>query len=155
MDLGMKRFKFQFETVERVRKSKQEEALRLLAGAQRQVQQAKDLRAALVKDLEESLARREKLGAQAVNVASFLLENDFIAGTKQRIVQADHAILRANRAMEKALRNYLFARRQTRMVEVLRDKRFEEFKKAAAKYEQKQADDLNVMRARLLQEAAG
>ena len=54
------------------------------------------------------------------------------------------AIFRASKNVEKALRAFLFARRQTRMIESLREKAFAEFKRDLAKKEQKQLDDLTI-----------
>lgn len=149
----MKKFRFQFETLERVRRSREDEALRLLSIAQGIFKAAQDHKARLQGGLSASLVRRENLADQTIGVLSFQLENDFISGTKQRIIQADQAILRAKRGVEKALRIYLQSRRQTRMIEMLREKAFAEFKIARNKYEQKQSDDLSVMRARLKETA--
>ena len=149
---GKKRFKFRFEAVERVRRSQEDEALRLLAQAQRVFQAALDHKAGLLERLRLSLERRETLGEagkEAVPATPFRLENAFIAGTKQRIIQADQAILRARRGVEKALRGFLHARRQTRIVESIREKDFAEYRKALQQREQKELDDLYVMRARM------
>ncbi len=145
----MKKFRFQFETLEKVRRSREDEALRLLSIAQGVFKAAQDHKARLQGGLSDSLERREHLADRTIGVLSFQLENDFISGTKQRIIQADQAILRAKRGVEKALRIYLQSRRQTRMIEMLREKAFAEFRIARNKYEQKQSDDLSVMRARL------
>jgi flagellar FliJ protein len=80
-----------------------------------------------------------------------MLESDFIAGQKIRIVQAEVAIQRSKRAVEKALRNYLHAKRQTRVIEMIREKRFAEYKLERAKHLQKEMDDVSTMRNRLRQ----
>ena len=82
-------------------------------------------------------------------IANFKVEEDFILGTKQRIIQADHVIDRAKRGVEKALRAYLFFRRQTRMIEILQEKAYQEFRKKVARREQKEIDDLVIMRFRM------
>lgn len=148
----MKRFRFQFETVLKARKSREEDMLRALGAAQQAYQSELRAKGALLSDLDLSLKRRETLGIEPVGPLAFRLEEDFISGQKQRLTRADQAILRASRGVEKALRGYLHARRQTRMIEVLREKAFEEYKKARAKTEQKQLDDMIVMRARLREE---
>jgi flagellar export protein FliJ len=99
--------------------------------------------------LSDALERREKLGIEAIGIDAFQLEQNFIFGTKQRIVQQDQALVRASRGVEKALRAYLHARRQTRTIEMLREKQYQEFRKALTKKEQKELDELSVMRARL------
>jgi flagellar export protein FliJ len=150
----MRRFRFQFEALATVRKRAEDQAMRSLGAAQRAFQAAQDYKRMLLRDLEMSLIRRENLGSHPDGDGSsssgtdFQLETSYITGIKQRIIQSDQAILRAQRSVEKALRTYLHARKQTRMIETLREKAYAEFKKARAKQEQKDLDDLNVMRAR-------
>jgi flagellar export protein FliJ len=145
----MARFQFKFATVERVRKQREEEALRVLGDMQRAYQAAISHKNKLLSDLAEALVRRENLGQKPVGIVAFKTEQDFIVGTKQRALQADQRILRARRSVEKALRTYMAARQQTRMVEVLREKAFADWRKEQAKKEQRQLDELYVMRARM------
>lgn len=145
----MKRFKFRFQAVEKVRKTREDEQLRLLGVAQRAHSQAVFRKNSLLAELEGALERREKLGSEAVPVSAFMIENDFIVGTKQRVIQADQAILRATRGVEKALRAYLAARKQTRMIEILREKEFAEYKKEMGKRADRELNELYVMRQRL------
>ena len=145
----MKKFKFKFTAVEKVRKSHEDAALRVLAIAQQAFNAAKEHRNGLEKELNVSLLRRENIGKEFVAVLAFQLENDFIKGTKVRILQAENAIKKAGKGVEKALRGYLQARRAMKMIEVLREKALEEFKREASKKEQKELDDLYVMRAHL------
>ncbi|MBY0470331.1 flagellar export protein FliJ [bacterium] len=149
----MRKFHFELEAVERVRKAKEEEALRSLGVAQRALVRERERRDSLFKDLANSLNRREQLGASGeISSTAIQMETDFVEGTKKRIIQAEHTCMRAQKAVDKAMRGYLQARRQTRMIEVLRERAFESYKKAAAKREQKDMDDLNIMRARILKE---
>jgi flagellar export protein FliJ len=134
--------------------AREEEALRALGAAQRAYQQELAHKARLLQQLEDSLIRRESLGIEPVGPVAFQLEQDFIVGTKQRLIKADQAILRASKAVEKALRAYLAARRQTKMMDTLREKDFVEWRKAAAKREQLEMDDLSIMRARFREESA-
>ena len=151
----MKKFRFQFETVERVRKTREDECLRGLGQAQALYNETLKQKEKLLNTLSSALERRELLGtgAHQARMADIQLESDFIAGTKIRINQQDQAILRARRMVEKALRTYLAARRQTRMMELLREKAFSEYKMTRNKLLQKQSDDLTIMRARLRESA--
>jgi flagellar export protein FliJ len=151
----MKKFLFKFATVLEVRKSREREALVALGGAQRAYQQAQNEKLELQNTLHDSLVRRENLGQDATPILSFHLEQNYIVGTKQRIIKADQAIVRASRGVEKALRAYLLARKQTRMIEVLEDKARAEFRAESNRHERKQQDELATMRARLrLEESA-
>jgi flagellar export protein FliJ len=150
----MRKFRFKFEALERVRKAREDDCLHALSQAQSAFRDAVERKNDRVRELEEALIRRERLGSEPVSVNAFVLEEDFIVGTRQRIVQSEQAILRAKRGVEKALRAYLEARRQCRMIEVLREKASAEFKKERSKQEQKQLDDIYVMRSRLMRESA-
>ncbi len=145
----MKKFKFKFEAVERVRKSRETEALKKLGLAQLKLQKEKQIKYELLRALEDSLLRRELLGRESTSSTVFDLENKFITGTKQRIIQADQAILRANRELEKSMFHYLSSKRQTRAMELLRENNFEEYRKKHNKLEQKALDDLYTNRFRL------
>lgn len=145
------KFKFRLEIVLNLRKTREQEALRLLAQSQRIYQHELAKKAKLNFELSDALVRREGLGIEAIGIDAFQLEQNFIVGTKQRIIQQTQAVVRASRGVEKCLRAYLVAKRQTRTIEILREKQYKEFKKALAKREQKELDDLSVMRARLKQ----
>lgn len=149
-----RKFRFKLESVEKVRRSKEQEFMRALAVAQSRYHQALNFKMQLLSSLEKSLIRREELANSAQSILAYQVENEFISGTKQRIMQADQFILKAKKNVEKALKEYLAARRQTRAIEVLREKAFEEFKIESRKREQKELDDLYVMRSRFSKESA-
>jgi flagellar export protein FliJ len=151
----MKRFKFRFETVERFRKTKESEALRALASVQTHYQTALAFKNGLIEQQNQARIRLEMLGKENSNfqsVIAFQLESQFISGNTQRLIKADQWIFRAKRAVEKSLRFYLHARKQLKMIETLRERDFSEFKKQMAKKEQKDLDELNTMRARIVAE---
>jgi flagellar export protein FliJ len=133
----------------KIRQTREEEMLRALGAAQRAYQLELSEKATILSELDQALNRREKLGNEAVAINAFQIEQNYITGTKQRIIRQDQAIVRASRTVEKTLRAYLFTRRQTRMIEILREKDFKEFKKSIAKKEQKELDELSVMRSLL------
>lgn len=145
----MKRFQFKFAVVLQVRQRREDEALRYLASKQKIYQDEINKKAALLESLKMSLQRREALGAKPVGISEFHAEQDFIGGSKQRMVQADQAIFRANRIMDKAFQAYLVAKKQRKMIETLREKAEIEFKKERNKREEKEMNDLTVMRTRL------
>lgn len=124
----------------------------MLGEAQRAQQAAIRQKSALVNELNQGLVRRENLAAAPTDPTVYKLEEDFITGQKQRIGQADQAILRAKRGLEKALRVYIHARRQLRMMEVLREKAHAEYRQHLLKHEKREMDDLSIMRARLHRE---
>jgi flagellar export protein FliJ len=146
----MKKFRFRFAAVEKVRRIREDEALRLLGQAQKQVQLAQDKKVSLERELASAMLRRERLGiAGAVPAALFAVETDYINGHRQRIIWQDQAIVRAKRGAEKALRAYLLARRHTHVIERLKERDLEQFKRERAKLEQKNLDDITSMRMNL------
>lgn len=151
----MKRFRFNLESVLRLRKLREQEALRALSVAQRARQAEVDRRAKLVVQLSEALHEREKLSAKATTIQAFHTWQHFITGQKQRIIQADHAIQKSERAVEKAMRTYLHTRQRTEAIARLKERAHEEYKKERSRWEQLQNDDLMVMRHRINEDDEG
>jgi len=142
-----KKFKFRLQSVEDVRKMRENEQLRVLASAQKKYQDSLTAKAYLLSKLEESLLRREKLSESTTPILVFQVENENITGLKQQLLRADHYILKCKKNVEKALRDFLIARRQTRAIELLREKDFSEYKLSIKKKEAKELEDLYVMRS--------
>lgn len=148
----MKKFNFRFAVVLDARKAKENDALRLLGAAQRAHQDTIKNKQYYVNELARSLQRRESLGEGQSVISVYHAEQNYITGLKQKLIQADQSIMRASRGVEKALRAYLFARRQCRAIETLYEQDYKEHKKDLMKKEQKELDDLIVMRTRLKEE---
>jgi flagellar export protein FliJ len=142
----MKKFKFKFEPILVLRKNMEELILRELAAAQLVYRNEVDAKINLEKQLEDSLQRREKLGQQPTGIEPFHIEQNFIMGTKQRIVMAKQSILRASKRVEKVMKRYLEARKKTQQMEKLKERYFDQFKADRRDYENKQLDDLMIMR---------
>lgn len=120
--------------------------MRTLGEAQRRYQGELNEKARLQAELARALTDREALGKTPALSVDFLLADQFITGGKHRIMRQEQAIFRAQKGVEKCLRAYLMARKQTRMIEVLREKDYEEFKRERARREQKVIDELVVAR---------
>ena len=153
----MAKFKFRLAAVLKLRKTREEESLRVLGAAQRAYQEELTRKLKLVGDLKDSLTRREELGSQpnrSIGALSFQLEDDFIEGQKYRIVRQDRIIVRASKVVEKALRAYLFAKRQSLMIEKISEREHLAFKREQSKREQKQQDDFSIMRDHLREKVA-
>lgn len=141
-----KKFRFRLETVEKVRRATEQEMLRALASAQSKYQEALRAKQTLMEETEAALVRRESLAGISQPVLAYQLENEFITGNKQRMIQADQAIFRARKFVEKALREVLVAKRALKAIEMLREKAFAEFKIEVNKKEQKDLEELYVTR---------
>jgi flagellar export protein FliJ len=141
-----KRFRFRLEAVERVRRAKEQEALRALALAQSKYNESLRAKQALLEENNRALNRREQLARTAQPVLAYQIENEFISGNRQRMVQADQSIFRNRKFVEKALREVIMAKRALRAIELLREKAFAEFKQALRKREQKEMEEVYVSR---------
>lgn len=139
-----KKFRFRLETVENVRRAKEQDMLRALADAQSKYQEALRAKQTLMEETDAALVRRQALAEIAQPVLSYQLENEYIAGNKQRMIQSDQAIFRARKFVEKALREVLAAKRALKAIEMLREKAFAEFKIEVNKKEQKDLEELYV-----------
>jgi flagellar FliJ protein len=148
----LKKFRFKLEAILKHRKRLEDEALRVLGAAQSEHQARVAAKYALIGEIERAMLRKENLGKNPVTINQFLLEQDFIDGGKMRVLIADRGIQRASRAVEKALRAYLDSRKQSQMIEKVREQHFAAFKKELARKEQSQLDDLTVMRTHLKQD---
>jgi flagellar export protein FliJ len=148
----MKRFKFRLETVEKVRKRNEEEAMSALVEARRRLSELVAKGEALQSGLEQALVRREQLGSRPTGAGAFLVEDDFIAGNKLRIAQLAIQVQKAQRAVEKAQRFFLHARRQLHVIVTLREREYEAFKKEQQRLEQKRVDEMVTMRSGRMQQ---
>ena len=141
------RFRFRLEAVERVRKAKEQEALRALSSAQAKYQEALQAKRTLLDETSRAFDRRASLANTAQPVLAYQIENEFITGNQQRMTQSDQAIFRARKFVEKALRDMIFAKRAVRAIELLREKAYAEYKTALRKREQKAMEEVYVSRS--------
>ena len=149
-----KKFRFRLEAVEKVRRAKEQETLRVLAAAQIKYQEALNHKQRLMEETHAALLRRENLATTSQPVLAYQLENEFINGNKMRILQADQAIFRVRKTVEKALKEVILAKRAVKALEKLREKAYAEYKTEVRKYEQKQTEELYVSRQRLVMEVS-
>lgn len=146
----MKKFQFALETVRKYRKTQEQEALIALSSARQKLQDEIQAKNSLVFALSAALVRRQELALKSGTTASaYALEHGFIEGQKIRIMHAELKINRAQRVVDKAMRKLIEARKQTEMMEKLREKAWSEYRALRNRFERTQADDLNVMRARM------
>lgn len=145
----MKKFQFKFSAILKINKIREDEALRSLALQEKKFQQEINKKQKLVSDLSQAFSRREDLGKTPVGISAFKVEQDCISGLKLRISQADYAIFKAKKNVDRAHSVFTAARTKTRIMETLYEKAHAEYKKEIAKQEQKAMDELVLMRFRL------
>ncbi|MBI2712043.1 MAG: flagellar export protein FliJ [Bdellovibrio sp.] len=142
----MKKFRFKFDHVLHLRKTREDEALRVLAAAQEKHQQQLRLKNYYLSEIDKAFASQQTIPGSALNLSQITATQEFIEGTKLRVQFADQAIVRAVRWVEKAMWSYFQAKKQRRILETLYEKQFRDHKEALKRAELRQQDDLTVMR---------
>lgn len=145
----MAKFKFQLETVEKVRTQKEQKMLEELSLTQRAYQEKIAQKKLLLDKKQNMFVQKNELMSRDASINDIRLLEDYIVGLKQQIIRADQAIIRSRRFLEQAMRHYVQARRERMMIDRLKEKAMEEFKLEQARLDQKRLDDLITMRARL------
>ena len=145
----MAKFKFQLESVEKVRLQKEQKMLEELSLNQRAYQEKITAKKVLLAKKQNAFVSKNELISRAVSVTEIMLIEDYITGLKQQIIRADQAIIRSRRFLDQAMKHYIHARRERMMIDRLKEKALEEFKLFENRLEQKNLDDLITMRARL------
>jgi flagellar FliJ protein len=149
--MRMAKFKFHLESVEKIRIQKEQKMLEELSETQRVYQSKITDKRLLLQKKQEAFEKKNEMASRDSNINEIRLQEDYITGLKARIIRADQAILRARRFLEQAMRLYIQARKERMMMDRLREKALEEFKREQVRLEQKKLDDLITMRARLNQ----
>ena len=145
----MAKFKFQLETVEKVRIQKEQKMLEEMSVSQRNYQEKIAQKRALLDKKQTAFVQKNELMSRDASVNEVRLIEEFITGLNQNIVRADQAIIRSRRFLEQAMRHYVVARRERMMIDRLKEKAMDDFKVEQSRLEAKQLDDLITMRARL------
>lgn len=142
----MKRFRFKLEALLTIRERQERDALRILAECQRNLQNEVERRNSLENAMKNAIVRREDLSARVTTVQEYRLEDLFIQGNKRRIEFAGRAIFRAQKWVKQAMSQYLVARQRKTVIEKLKEKAKHLHKVEVLKKEQKELDDIYVMR---------
>jgi flagellar FliJ protein len=145
----MAKFKFRLEPVEKIRIQKEQKMLEELSECQRVYQSKISDKRLLLQKKQEAFERKNELASRDSSINDIRLQEDYITGLKARIIKADQAILRSRRFLEQAMRYYIQARKERMMMDRLKEKALEDFKREQGRMEQKKLDDLITMRARL------
>ncbi len=147
--MKMNKFKFKLEPVLKFKKLKEEESLRKLAIAQKKLQQLIMENRNLISIL--TIYTEKKQGSQ-VDILKIKIEENYVIGVKQRIVQSNQAISKAKREVDKTIISFLLSQKDRKKLEMLYEKDYREYRKQLDKVEQKRIDDLMLMRFRLKEE---
>jgi flagellar FliJ protein len=145
----MAKFKFQLESVEKVRLQKEQKMLEALSESQRDYLARIQAKRDLLGKKQNAFEKKNELVTRDASINEVRLSEDYITGLNAMIIKADQAIIRARRFLDQAMRNYIRARKERMMIDRLKEKAFDEFKVEQSRLEQRRLDDLITMRARL------
>jgi flagellar FliJ protein len=145
----MAKFKFQLESVEKVRLQKEQKMLEALSESQRDYLARIQAKRDLLGKKQNAFEKKNELVSRDASINEIRLSEDYITGLNAMIIKADQAIIRARRFLDQAMRNYIHARKERMMIDRLKEKAFDEFKVEQSRLEQRRLDDLITMRARL------
>ncbi len=145
----MAKFKFQLESVEKVRLQKEQKMLEALSESQRDYLARIQAKRDLLGKKQNAFEKKNELVSRDASINEIRLSEDYIIGLNAMIIKADQAIIRARRFLDQAMRNYIHARKERMMIDRLKEKAFDEFKVEQSRLEQRRLDDLITMRARL------
>jgi flagellar export protein FliJ len=144
----MKKFSFRFKTLETIRKATENLVLAELGRAQRVLEYEKNLKQKLDLELQSALKARES----PAQVLEYQLWDQRILGLKQSILRSMTNIMKAQKLVDRCTERYHHAKKNVKVLEVLKEKDIAEFKQQKNRYLQRQSDDLTVMRFSLNRE---
>lgn len=141
----MKRFSFRFEQVSKVKKQKEQEALRVLTQIQSEKMKATQKREKLSEDLNRGLEQRSDLANHGASSDLFRTWEDFVVGTRIRIRNTDQYLQKISKILARAMQGYLSAKREFETYEKIRERDYSQFREKLKKLEQKNLDDIYIM----------
>lgn len=137
----MRKFDFRFSSLLDHRRFLEESSLNKVGLSTQALEIAKEQRIEALKWLEQALMKREELGRIPTASTDFLIHDKFVLGLKHQLAQKEKEIIKSERELEKSLRAYLFAKRRTRTIEILKEKAYQDFYGKARKLQQKELDE--------------
>ena len=144
--LGMKRFRFEFDSLLRVRRAQESHILGALQSAQQDYQSALKFKAEIQEGLHKADVRQASFGAEIVTMELFHREAYHLVSLRRRRTLADQRILKASRVLERAMRAYQLIKKKIKMLETLEEKKSAAYRLELNRQERRLADDLTLMR---------
>jgi flagellar FliJ protein len=142
------RFKFQFETLMRARKARQDEAQRDYRLAVAKVNEQKNKLMQMKTALTEARLEMQTIREGGGKLTAFLVSiEEFLNGQKVRIQNQNKVIKGLDEITEQKRLVLVEAAKELKTLEKLREKRYNEFKTLVRKKELKTLDEVSVMRA--------
>jgi flagellar export protein FliJ len=144
----MKRFRFRYQALERLRNLQYQEAAKSLASGQYALQQAKNYKVMIEEQQERTSVRLNQIQSQGdLPLDEVWVEQQYLLGLEHRKVYAKNGIQRAEKLVKKALEKFQKNRVELKKVEKLHEKALEHYRSLSRKDETKKLEELYVMRA--------
>lgn len=144
----MKKFKFALEGYLKVKKSREQEKLGELAQVMRKVNVFRDQQQAFDSQYSALLqAQRSEFRGKSIPIAQLRDMYDYLGALRQRKDTATRHIADLEPEVADKRNAYNLARKDRRVVEILRERKMESYKAEAAKEEQNFLDEMNQARS--------
>ncbi|MBN22287.1 MAG: hypothetical protein CL678_13480 [Bdellovibrionaceae bacterium] len=145
----MKKFKFRFSAVEKIRITQEKEALKKLADAQKKFYDLVAIKDKYRDEISQSYERKKTIEKRDFNSSEIYLEETFVLGNKYRSLINDFSIEKANKVLRNKMTEFIECRQKKEMIQKIKEKDKENFNIQVTKKEQKEVDDINVMRRKM------
>ncbi|MBM9545487.1 flagellar FliJ family protein [Leptospira sp. 201903074] len=140
----MKRFRFSLETVLKLRGWREEEEIRRLSLVVSKLNSLigeKDSNEREIESSYEAILASSKVGT---SLSDYLSIEQYIQGLMRRNEELDERISRQNDEVNLVRKDVMVARMNKKVIEVLKDKRFAEWKKKRNRMERREVEEFNL-----------
>jgi flagellar FliJ protein len=140
-------FVFRLESIRKYRKSLQDVAQREYAEAEANVRRQKDMIKSFYNRIDEARKERSiQQGSKSFSAEAFAGVEDFIKLTSIRITRAREEARELMQVMEEKHHNLVEKAKDRKILDKLKEKKYEQYKAEMKKLENLEMDDLVVMR---------
>lgn len=141
----MKRFQFSLETILKLRARKEEEEIRRLSfvvSKLNELTQEKNTNELEISRSYNQISNSAKVGT---SLSEYLSIEQYIQGLNRINEDLDQKILKQNEEVDLVRKDVLVARTNKRVIEILKERRYLEWKKKRKKQEQREVEEFNLM----------
>ncbi len=142
-----KRFEWRLDTVKRVKEREADSRREALALAQRKLREEQDERDRLLVERDRQHERLREVGSGWLDPSDLQATHTFLQNLVERITAQDEKIEEASQLVEQARLALVEASKETKILENLRDRDHQTFKREVRKRDQAQLDETAGRRA--------
>ena len=141
----MKKFKFQLETLLKVTKMRKDQAEVSFAESAKILEEQREQLILLNEEMKQGLIDYNNLtGGKRINVGTLMTYNSFFAWKREQLSIQANTIMQTQAEKKKRLKELTVIMNKLKSIEQIRQKRLEDFKKAALHEEQKFLDEIGL-----------